>query len=100
MNAAVRLVRLLRGKGLTVTTAESMTGGLIAGAITSVPGVPLPLCGHARGNPPEGRSGGAGAGLPRRGKGMRRRRFRRAGQTNRKGAVMWRTALSAGIAEN
>lgn len=63
-------------------------------------GVPLPLCGHARGNPPEGRSGGAGAGLPRRGKGMRRRRFRRAGQTNRKGAVMWRTALSAGIAEN
>ena len=48
MNAAVRLVRLLRGKGLTVTTAESMTGGLIAGAITSVPGasevLSLALC--------------------------------------------------------
>lgn len=38
MSAAERLVRLLRERGLTVTTAESMTGGLIAGAITAVPG--------------------------------------------------------------
>ena len=37
MSAAERLVRLLRERGLTVTTAESMTGGLIAGAITAVP---------------------------------------------------------------
>lgn len=38
MSAAERLVRLLRERGLTVTTAESMTGGLIAGGITAVPG--------------------------------------------------------------
>lgn len=38
MSAAERLVRLLRERGLTVTTAESMTGGLIAGAIHRRPG--------------------------------------------------------------
>jgi nicotinamide-nucleotide amidase len=35
---AAELVRLLRGQGQHVTTVESCTGGLIAGAITSVPG--------------------------------------------------------------
>lgn len=35
---AVRLVTLCRSRGLTVTTAESCTGGLIAGAITAIPG--------------------------------------------------------------
>ena len=32
------IVELLRGKGLTLAAAESCTGGLFAGAITSVPG--------------------------------------------------------------
>ncbi len=33
-----KLVRLLRERGLTVTTAESCTGGMIAGRIVDVPG--------------------------------------------------------------
>lgn len=36
--SAARLVALYKQKGLTLTTAESCTGGLVAGAITSVPG--------------------------------------------------------------
>jgi len=35
---AVRLVLLYRAKGLTLATAESCTGGLVAAAITAVPG--------------------------------------------------------------
>jgi nicotinamide-nucleotide amidase len=35
---AARLVMLCRGRNMTVTTAESCTGGLIAGAITAIPG--------------------------------------------------------------
>ncbi len=35
---AARLVALARAHHLTVTTAESCTGGLVAGAITAVPG--------------------------------------------------------------
>lgn len=38
MNGAEKLVALLRDKGLTVSVAESCTGGLIAGAITGIPG--------------------------------------------------------------
>jgi nicotinamide-nucleotide amidase len=37
MNAA-RLVMLCRARGVTVATAESCTGGLIAAAITEIPG--------------------------------------------------------------
>ena len=37
-NVAARAVALLKGKGLTVATAESCTGGLIAAAITDVAG--------------------------------------------------------------
>ncbi|MGM9648080.1 MAG: CinA family protein [Eubacteriales bacterium] len=36
--AATRLVNLLARYGLTVTTAESCTGGLVSAAITAVPG--------------------------------------------------------------
>lgn len=36
--SALRLVELCRAKGLTLATAESCTGGMIAGAITDVPG--------------------------------------------------------------
>ena len=36
--AAKELVKLLSQRGMTVTTAESCTGGLISAAITSVPG--------------------------------------------------------------
>jgi nicotinamide-nucleotide amidase len=35
---ATRLVTLCRARRLTVTTAESCTGGLVAGAITAIPG--------------------------------------------------------------
>ena len=35
---AQELVNLLRANGLTVTTAESCTGGLVSAAITSIPG--------------------------------------------------------------
>jgi len=35
---AARLVAALKSRGLTVTAAESLTGGRIAGAITAVPG--------------------------------------------------------------
>lgn len=41
MNAesfATKLVPLYRAKGLTLATAESCTGGMVAAAITSVPG--------------------------------------------------------------
>lgn len=37
-NLAEQLVMLYRARGLTVATAESCTGGLIAGAITGIPG--------------------------------------------------------------
>ena len=35
---AEQLVRAARGKGLWLATAESCTGGLVSGALTSVPG--------------------------------------------------------------
>lgn len=35
---AARLVKLCRSRELTIATAESCTGGLIAGAITAIPG--------------------------------------------------------------
>jgi nicotinamide-nucleotide amidase len=35
---AARLVMLCRARALRVTTAESCTGGLVAGAITAIPG--------------------------------------------------------------
>ncbi len=35
---AERLIRILKANGWTVSTAESITGGLVAAAITSVPG--------------------------------------------------------------
>ena len=37
--AAREAVRLVTEQGLTLTTAESCTGGMLAAAITSVPGV-------------------------------------------------------------
>lgn len=35
---AAKLLDVLRAKGLTLVTAESCTGGLVAGAITEIPG--------------------------------------------------------------
>ena len=35
---AARLLELCRARGLTIATAESCTGGLIAGALTAIPG--------------------------------------------------------------
>jgi len=37
-NQAEQLLALCRGKGLRIATAESCTGGLIAGLLTAVPG--------------------------------------------------------------
>jgi nicotinamide-nucleotide amidase len=37
-NLAARLVMLCRARGVTLATAESCTGGLIAAAITAIPG--------------------------------------------------------------
>jgi nicotinamide-nucleotide amidase len=37
-NLAARLVMLCRARGVRLATAESCTGGLVAGAITAVPG--------------------------------------------------------------
>ena len=36
--SATALVKKFSGKGLTLATAESCTGGLVAGAITAIPG--------------------------------------------------------------
>lgn len=36
--AAKRVLNLCRGRGLQVTTAESCTGGLVAAALTEIPG--------------------------------------------------------------
>ena len=36
--SAARLIELARAKGAMIATAESCTGGLVAGAITDIPG--------------------------------------------------------------
>lgn len=38
LDQAAALVDLLRGKGFLAATAESCTGGLVAGALTAIPG--------------------------------------------------------------
>lgn len=42
---AVALIDRLRARGLTVGTAESLTGGMVAAALTSVPGASAVVCG-------------------------------------------------------
>ena len=42
---ATDLVRALTASGLTVATAESLTGGLVAAALTDVPGASVPFVG-------------------------------------------------------
>ncbi|WP_297007167.1 CinA family protein, partial [uncultured Corynebacterium sp.] len=42
---AAELVELCRGAGLTLATAESLTGGLIAGTVADVPGASTVLRG-------------------------------------------------------
>jgi len=37
-DAAVRVLDACRAQGLKVATAESCTGGLVAGALTEIPG--------------------------------------------------------------
>jgi nicotinamide-nucleotide amidase len=38
LESAVRVLEEARGKGIRIATAESCTGGLIAGALTAIPG--------------------------------------------------------------
>ncbi len=45
VTAAAHLVRALRERGQTVAVAESLTGGLVAAALTSIPGVSAVLRG-------------------------------------------------------
>lgn len=45
LRSAERIVELCTGAGLTLVTAESCTGGLVAGALTEVPGASEVLVG-------------------------------------------------------
>lgn len=47
IDAAARLVDLLRERSLRVVFAESCTGGLIAASLSRIPGVSAHLCGSA-----------------------------------------------------